>query len=66
MWTPGVGAKLLIITVAGHDLLDTANFSIMFDLHNTNNTVNCWLRLVNGHWAFCSRMRILAGGQILE
>ena len=38
----------------------------MFDLQNTHSTVNCRLRPLGGPWGFFSRMRILAGREILE
>ena len=38
----------------------------MFDLQNTSSTANCMLRPLGGPWAFFSRMKILASGQILE
>ena len=38
----------------------------MFDLYNTNANAANRLRPIGGPWSFFSRMRILAGGQILE
>ena len=38
----------------------------MFDLVNTSGVVGLSVRPICGPWSFFSRMRILAGGQILE
>ena len=38
----------------------------MYDLHNTNAKAANRLRPIGGPWSFFNRMRILAGGQILE
>ena len=38
----------------------------MFDLYNTNANASNRLRSIGGPWSFFSRMRILAGGHILE
>ena len=46
--------------------MDPSTFRIMFDLYNTNGTAANRLRPIGGPWSFFSRMRILAGGQILE
>ena len=59
------GIKLLKISLNGPDWLDPSTIRMMFDLQDTHNTANCRLRPVGGPWAFFSRMRILAGGQIL-
>ena len=66
IYSPGSGVKLIRITIASHDWLDPSTFRIMFDLQNTDNAANHRLRPIGGPWSFFSRMRILAGGQILE
>ena len=38
----------------------------MFDLRNTVANAAHRLRPIGGPWSFFSRMRVLAGGQILE
>ena len=38
----------------------------MFELSNTNDNMANKLRPIGGPWSFFSRVRILAGGQILE
>ena len=38
----------------------------MFDLQNTSGFASLRLRPSGGTWSFFNRMRILAGGQILE
>ena len=50
IYIPGIGAKLITISVAGHDWLDPSTCRIRFDLHNANNTVNCRLRPLGGPW----------------
>ena len=46
--------------------MDPSTFRIMFDVSNTDNAAGHRLRPLGGPWAFFSRMRALAGGQILE
>ena len=66
IYTPAIGTKLIKMSLNGSDWLDPSTFRIMFDLYNTNGTPANRLRPIGCPWAFCSRMRILAGGQILE
>ena len=60
------GTKLIKITISGNEWLDPSTFRIMYDLHNTDATAAHRLRPIGGPWSFFSRMRVLAGGQILE
>jgi hypothetical protein len=60
------GVRHIIISVAGLDCMDPSTFRIMFDLHNTDSTALHMLRPIGDPWSFFSRMRIMAGGQILE
>ena len=46
--------------------MDPSTCRISFDLNNTNNAAAHRLRPLGGPWAFFSRMRMLAGGQIHE
>ncbi|MFM7980615.1 MAG: hypothetical protein ACKPKO_14980 [Candidatus Fonsibacter sp.] len=48
------------------DWLELSTFRIMYDLRNDAAIVGQLLRPVGGPWSFFNRMRILAGGQILE
>ena len=66
IYSPSIGVKLIKITIASHDWLDPSTFRIMFDSQNTSGVAGLRLRPVGGPWSFFSRMRILAGGQILE
>ena len=67
VYSPSIGVKLINITIASHDWLDPSTCRIMFDLRkNTSGVAGLRLRPVGGSWSFSSRMRILAGGQILE
>ena len=66
IYTPQNGTKLIKISINGSDWLDPSTFRIMFDLYNTNANAANRLRPIGGPWSFFSRMRILAGGQILE
>ena len=58
--------KLIKITIAGHDWLDSSTFRIMFDLHDTDDAARHRLRPIGGPCGFFSRVRILAGGQVIE
>ena len=60
------GTKLIKITIYGNEWFDPSTFRIMYDLHNTDASAGHRLRPIGGHWSFFSRMRVLAGGQILE
>ena len=60
------GTKLIKFQIAGQDWLDPSTFRIMYDLRNDAAIAGQQLRPVGGPWSFFSRMRILAGGQILE
>ena len=59
------GINLMQIQKTGHDWLDPSTFRIMFDLSN-NGSAGQWLRPLEGPWSSVSRMRICAGGQILD
>ena len=61
-----VWTKLIKKTVAGQDVLDPFKFRIMYDLANTAINVGHKLRPIGVPWSLFSRMRILAGGQVLE
>ena len=66
MYTPANGTQLIKISLNGSDWLDPSTIRITFDLYNTNGTAANRLRPIGGPWSFFSRMRSLAGCQILE
>ncbi|MFM7979966.1 MAG: hypothetical protein ACKPKO_11690 [Candidatus Fonsibacter sp.] len=53
------GTRLIKFNIGSHEWLDPSTFRIMYDLRND-------FRPIGGPWSFFTRMRILAGGQILE
>ena len=67
IYTPGSGAKLIRILLTGDSWLDPSTFRVMFDVRNTEQTdATKKLRCLGSPWSFFRRMRILAGGQVVE
>lgn len=64
IYKPGAGTKLIKIALTGQDWLDPTTFRVMFDV--VNNTSNKRLLPVSGPWGFFRRVRLLAGGQLIE
>ena len=74
------GVKVIKIALTGDQWLDPSTFRIMFKIQNlaaapagaaqnTSATLDPnmpFLRPISGPWSFFRRMRILAGGQVLE
>ena len=75
------GVKVIKISLTGDQWLDPSTFRIMFKIQNletepAGSTINTTtgsynnnlklLRPISGPWSFFRRMRILAGGQVLE
>ena len=65
IYTSLYGTKLIKINISGKDWLDPSTLRIMSYLQNTDATAAHRLRPCGGPWSFFSRMRVLAGGQIL-
>ena len=68
-YTP-TGVKVIRIGLTGEGWLDPSTLRVMFDLNNvtTNTTAGDTkeLRPVGGPWCFFRRMRLMAGGTIIE
>jgi hypothetical protein len=61
---PKSGTKLIRFNLTGDAWMDPSTFRFSYTLRNTNGTKN--LRPIGSPWAFFRRLRILAGGQIIE
>ena len=59
------GVKVIKILLSGDQWLDPGTVRLQFTLAN-NGAAAQLLRVVSGPWSFFRRVRILAGGQILE
>ena len=66
IYRPGIRVKFYKDNYSRPLLAEPSTFRIVFDLPNTDNAAKLRLRPIGGPWSFFSRMRILAGGQILE
>ena len=66
IYKPSAGAKLIKIALTGQDWLDPTTFRVMFDVVNNDTTNGKRLRPVSGPWSFFRRVRLLAGGQLIE
>ncbi len=67
IYTTGAGTKLFRILLTGDSWLDPSTFRVMFDVRNTETTdATKKLRCLGSPWSFFRRMRILAGGQVVE
>ena len=60
------GVKVIKMVLTGDQWLDPGTVRLQFTLRNTETTAGRKLRTVSGPWSFFRRVRILAGGQILE
>jgi hypothetical protein len=68
---PNSGTRLIKLQLTGDQWLDPSTVRVMFDLRNTEEVVgpplvNKELRVVGSPYTFFRRMRILAGGQVIE
>ena len=64
IYKPLTGTKLIRFNLTGDSWLDPSTLRFSYTLKNNSATEA--LRPVGGPWAFFRRMRILAGGQIIE
>jgi len=60
------GVKVIKLVLTGDQWLDPSTVRLQFTVRNSNATAACLLRTISGPWSFFRRVRILAGGQILE
>ena len=64
------GVKVIRIALTGEGWLDPSTIRVMFDLNNittnTDLTKEKELRPVGGPWSFFRRMRLMAGGTVIE
>ena len=60
------GTKLIRIVLTGDSWLDPSTFRLMFDVVNNDTNAAHTLKPLLAPWAFFRRMRILAGGQLVE
>ena len=63
---PKSGTKLIRIAINGDHWLDPSTFRVMFDVVNTDTDATHRLRPLLAPWAFFRRLRVLAGGQLVE
>ena len=66
IYTPTAGTKLIRLLLTGDSWLDPSTFRIMFDVVNNDSAADHNLRPLAAPWAFFRRLRILAGGQVVE
>ena len=70
IYMPNGGTKLIKLLLTGDQWLDPSTFRIMFDLKNNESSSTgggyMLLRPLGGPHTFFKRMRILAGGQVIE
>ena len=64
IYKPLTGTKLIRFNLTGDSWLDPSTLRFSYTLKNNSATEA--LRPIGGPWAFFRRMRILAGGQIIE
>ena len=60
------GNRLIRIVCTGDSWLDPSTFRLRFDVVNNDTNTNHNLRPLLAPWAFFRRLRILAGGQLVE
>ena len=67
IYKPKSGTKLIQFNITGSDWLDPSTFRISYTLYNSQESGSIKrLRPIGSPWGFFRRMRILAGGQIIE
>ena len=71
IYGPNAGTRLIKLQITGDRWLDPSTVRVMFDLNNTEETPedaapDKELRVLGGPWTFFRRMRLLAGGQVIE
>ena len=60
------GVKVIKIKMTGEQWADPSTVKMMFDITNTNAADNDITPVVAGGWGMFRRMRVLAGGSLLE
>jgi hypothetical protein len=61
------GVKVIRVALTGDGWLDPSTLRVMFDLNNVSTTTGIKeLRFISQGWSFFRRMRLLAGGTIIE
>lgn len=66
VYEPGTGTRLIKLQLTGDHWMDPSTVRVMFDLTNKDADAAKLLRPLSGPHAFFRRMRVLAGGQVLE
>ncbi len=52
--------------MTGDGWVDPSTIRVMFDLNNVTTTAGKFLRNVGGPWSYFRRMRLMAGGTVIE
>ena len=60
------GVKVIRIGLTGEGWLDPSTLRVMFDLNNLDAANTHILRTIGGPWSFFRRMRLMAGGTVIE
>ena len=60
------GVKVIRLALTGDGWLDPSTIRVMFDLTNLDTEFNHTLKTISGPWSFFRRMRLMAGGTIIE
>jgi len=66
IYSPVQGTRLIKFQLSGDHWMDPSTFRLAYDLKNTDTDANKRLRPLGGPHTFFKRVRVLAGGQILE
>ena len=61
------GVKVIRLALTGSEgWLDPSTIRVMYDLSNVSTNTNKTLKTIGGPWSFFRRMRLMAGGTIIE
>ena len=60
------GVKVIRVALTGDGWLDPSTLRVMFDLNNLDATSHHVLKTIGGPWSFFRRMRLMAGGTVIE
>ena len=60
------GVKVIRLALTGDGLLDPSTIRVMFDLTNLSTEFYRTLKTISGPWSFFRRMRLMAGGTMIE
>ena len=60
------GVKVIRIALTGEGWLDPSTLRVMFDLNNLDTVASHTLKTIGGPWSFFRRMRLMAGGTVIE